>query len=184
MSWLTCTLPFTISESTVERLHRPFITGHIEEGWEHALAEPAYAGPRLSTWFRQKRSLGSRDRRIVSDAIYTLIRYQNLLQLAGFETIRERIAALIETDWLGGLHSENPVTDLANACSVPTSVAEDWIKQLGEQSQLLARALMERAPIDLRAQTISRDQLAEQLRLAKIETIPIANTTQGLFHPA
>ena len=72
------------------------------------------------------------------------------------------------------------MTDLANACSVPTSVAGDWIEQLGEQSQLLARALMERAPIDLRAQTISRDQLAEQLRLAKIETIPIANTTSGL----
>ena len=180
MSWLTCTLPFTISESTVQRLHRPFIIGHIEEAWEHAISNPAYAGPRLSTWFRQKRSLGSRDRRIVSDAIYTLIRYQNLLQLAGFESVKERLAALVETDWVDSLSSENPASDLANACSVPTLIAADWIDQLGEQSQPLARSLMARAPIDLRAQSLSRQELAQQLRLLEIETSPIANSTNGL----
>ena len=64
-----------LSHRSKEFLKRSFIQEQIESAWRLLEEDPDYATPNLSTWFRKNRSLGSRDRKIVSEIIFILIRF-------------------------------------------------------------------------------------------------------------
>ena len=66
----------SISPITQDRIRRPFIQGFSGEAVECATTDRAFAGPNLSKWFEHKESWGLEIDVIVSEMVYTLIRFE------------------------------------------------------------------------------------------------------------
>jgi 16S rRNA (cytosine967-C5)-methyltransferase len=60
----------------------------------------------------------------------------------------------------------DPIEALATRCSFPTWLAARWVERYGEEAEALMRAMNERPPLTLRANTLrlGRERLAERLR--------------------
>ena len=176
----------SVTQRTQERVQRPFIQGFTHQALQIATESPAYAGPRLSKWFREQRKLGSRDRKIVSEIVYTLIRYErwfvamNLLD-DPLHTDSDLSKAF---QWLGqpsdSANLADTQFDICTHLSLP-----DWMgEHLGNLSDPFAFAFhhQQRAPLDIRCNpsVFSRKKLQQKLRHREIDSIPIADTTYGL----
>jgi 16S rRNA (cytosine967-C5)-methyltransferase len=79
----------------------------------------------------------------------------------------------------------DPVEALAVRCSFPTWLAQRWIDRYGlDEAGALMRALNERPPLTVRANTLrtTRDALAARLRDEdQLETTPTPNAPEGLI---
>ncbi len=173
-------IPF-ITQSTQERVHRPFIQGFTMEALQCATETPSFAGPNLSKWFRAQRKLGSRDRKIVAELIYTLIRFERWFVKAGLLTeplhTNSQLHAVFEW-WQSP--STTPQFDLATHLSIP-----DWmsphLSAIDDPTKFVTH-YQARAPIDIRCnlQKTTRRKLSQQLRRNDIHTERIQNTAAGL----
>ena len=123
--WLRCALPLhTLPDP---KLHRPFVRKYIVAAMHTACAEPKFATPNLAAFFRKNRSLGSKDRRRVQDAVYGLIRHEQLCRRAnrwGEDHWANVWTEITEGYRFDELQSRSPTEDFATALSLPLDLAK------------------------------------------------------------
>jgi 16S rRNA (cytosine967-C5)-methyltransferase len=159
-----------------------------------ALRQPADAA--LSQFFRDRRSLGRRDREFVAETVYAVLRRRRTLEhgISGSVTARRLVLAALTR--VGGI-GVRQLSDLigqddakwlvankgeASAETTPAERADlpDWLYQrlrerlTDDEVQQLARGLNRSAPLDLRANPLkaSREELIDALRGEGIESSP------------
>lgn len=180
MDWLRCALPQTSKETT--RLRHPFVVKHVIQALSIALEQPSYATPNLSNYFRTQRSLGSKDRRRVQDAVYGLIRHQALITRAGYwkpKTWAEIWASICEGEKFADTVAQSPKLDFACALSLPPQISDILFETFSEQDKLrLAQMINTPPPMYLRTQRRSCQQVQKQLQDEQITTHPI----EGMYN--
>lgn len=170
----------------------------ITELWQQIRMDWSFATDHLAKVFRRERSLGSSERRLVAEVLYSMIRHARRIDLAleagGLRSVgrapdrRRLLAALVlehglstedaahhddGIDWnavasidqkLDALR--NPAERIAARHSLPDFLARAFVDDLGaEAAEALARALNERAPMSIRANTLKTDRDALKLAL-------------------
>lgn len=172
---LRCALPAPHPER-VAGIRKPFRWHTILEGLAAARRDPAYAGPTLSKWFRSQRRIGSRDRKVVQGAIYSIIRHELLFLRAGARSDADHLELLcqvLEGGRLEGVASTSPVEDYATALSLGYRIAAEWLEELGaEEAAQWGRVQAERAPVTVRANRLrcTRAELRERLAHEGVES--------------
>jgi 16S rRNA (cytosine967-C5)-methyltransferase len=183
---LRCALPTESDSDRSETAARPFIADHILQGLAAARATPSHATPNLARWLRQTRRLGSRDRRIVGDAVLGVIRHEAFLLRAGARSDIELIAmwtAMIGGERFEHVQPASPAEDFSSALALPLPVAAEWLDRLGpDGAARFGQVQTQRAPLTLRANRLrcSREQLAERLLEEGHQTAPVPHTIDGL----
>lgn len=156
---LRCALPAVADPELAAAARRPFLADHAVQALAAGRARPHAAAAAMSTWFRQTRRLGSRDRHRVAELAYGVVRHEALLRrvlsAAGQAPTDAALVAawarLVEADRFPELLSEGEALDYATALSLPQAIADEWRQRLGpEQAAALAAALAGRAPVYLR----------------------------------
>ena len=164
----------------------PAIIGNTEELLREVLRFTAPADGVLSRYFREHTRLGSRERGVIADAVYALLRnksvYTNFAE-SGTGSVMRRLALLgladaVGIDALGGLSEQEQqwlqhtmAIDRNNlpvslSLNFPPWIAEKLMAQYGETSALeLIAALNRPAPLDLRVNSIkaTREQVISDL---------------------
>lgn len=176
IDWLRCALP---EQPTPDpRHHHPFFQRQLDAAMAHALENPKMASPRLSTWFRKNRSLGSKDRKRVQNAVFGLIRHEHILKRADMWRQKPWSHCWIELSEgqrFEHLPQRSPKEDFACALSLPTWIAEEW-RQKHSPSQCcrLAQAINQQAPIYIRSLKMKATALKALLHKEKLhaECVP------------
>jgi 16S rRNA (cytosine967-C5)-methyltransferase len=176
---------------------------HIIEALNLILPLTSPSDMSLRYFFRDRPQLGTRDRALVADTVYAVLRRRRLLEsLAPRGTPRE--LALLALVKLGGasvrdldpLLEGNEAEWLASAKSVkieslpfpvqadlPDWLSERLLAQWGEaQTLAFARALREPAPLDLRVNTllINRDEVLAAFAREGIKAMPTPYSPLGV----
>ena len=120
----------------------------------------------VAHYFRDQRALGPRDRALVAETVYAILRRKLQLETwaqSGSGPLERRLAILAfagdhdallaaltptETQWLA--HCKQAMADTAPAHNLPAWLAENLQAQLGSQFDAAAAALLQTAPLDLR----------------------------------
>lgn len=164
------------------------------------LDRPADAA--LRAWFRETPELGPRDRALVADTVFAVLRNLRLLEhLTGGRGPRRLVLACLsriggrnlralekalwpgEADWLTELRSRDEQMPDAVRLSMP-----DWLwDRLGaafpdEERVALARSLLTPAPLDLRVNSLRarREEVLVTLRASGIEATPTPMSPFGI----
>ncbi|WP_457421078.1 RsmB/NOP family class I SAM-dependent RNA methyltransferase [Roseateles sp. P5_E7] len=156
----------------------------------------------VSAFFRQHKNLGQRERGVLAETVYALLRerikFQNLAQ-SGSGSMHRRLAMLAwrgntaflrgalspqEQHWLEQVQAIDPMS-LASKMrhNMPEWLAEPLLARLGdEEFWKLATALNEAAPLDLRVNALKfkREEAQEQLKAAGIDAVPTPYSPLGL----
>ena len=173
---LRSALPTEIDEGLLKATAREWIVKQAVAGLAEARRAPAYATVNLARWFRKNRSLGSRDRRVVSDLVHGAIRHEALLLRAGArdpEALIRGAGAIAAGERYEGIDAHSPEEDFATALNVPAPVAREWLTALGEEGAAeFAASINRRPPVDIRVNALKTDRVALQKSLAEegIET--------------
>lgn len=183
---LRAAIPISLDPDLADAARRPWIMNQINTGMSEARRAPHYATPNLARWFRKNRSLGSRDRRVVSEAIHGVIRHEALLLRAGARTPDElvlRWADMMEGDRFDHLEATTPTEDFATALNVPGPIAQEWLSTLNpDGSADFAQAINQRPPIHIRTnlQRIQRAELIDALAGEGVPTAPFPDSDTAL----
>jgi len=181
----------------------PAIIGHTEEVLREILRFTAPADSTLSRYFRDHTRLGPRERGVIAESIYGLLRnkavYTSFSESGSGPLIR-RMALLaladgVGIDSLGGLSEQETewltrVMEM-NRDHLPLALRvnlPDWLltkltEQLGEAGMLsFAQAASKPAPLDLRVNSIKaeREAVRAELALAPIQAEPTPYSPDGL----
>lgn len=169
----------------------PWIIGNTEDVLREVLRLDAPADSTLSHFFRRYPKLGSRERGVIADAVYAVLRnrrfYVEFACGGNMPTMRQLallgLAESVGTESLGGLpeeeaawlegvmHTDRTLLPSAMRSNFPQWLYEKLVEQYGEAETLeLAQALNQPAPLDLRVNSLkaSREEVAEALKLAPI----------------
>ncbi|MEO6281141.1 RsmB/NOP family class I SAM-dependent RNA methyltransferase [Roseateles sp.] len=162
----------------------------------------APADSTVSAFFRQRKNLGQRERSVLAETVYALLRerikFQNLAQ-SGSGSMHRRLAmlawrgndaflrgalSLAEQHWLEQVQAIDPMS-LASKMrhNMPEWLAEPLLARLGhDEFWKLATALNEPAPLDLRvnALKLKRDEAQAQFKAAGIDAVPTPYSPLGL----
>lgn len=182
---LRCALPAPDPDHVAD-LRKPFRWHAALEGLRLARKKPKFAGPTLAKWFREQRSMGSRDRRVVQRAIYGIIRQELLFLRAGArgdEDQLEHWCAVLEGERFAHLENGTPAEDFATALSLGYRIASEWLDALGPvEAARFAQLQTHRAPLMVRANLLrcTRDELQARLKEEGVETTPCAIAAHGL----
>lgn len=146
----------------------PFRVHHL-----YALINSLYTSPvsetqRVAAYFKQHKSLGSKDRQWISSRIFAIIKHQRLLRALirddNLSITPETLVAKVESGVLDCVH------DLPFPWQVRYSISDDLanvlVQQFGEAcAEQLARVFLEEAPVTIRVNTqkISVERLQEIL---------------------
>lgn len=142
----------------------------------------------VARYFREQRSLGPRERAIVSDTIYAILRRKRELEAqakaqinSGGGPIERRLALLAfagdtqtlqaalspaEAQWLAEIQHKQPSATAPEAAhNLPNWLADKLRAQLGSLFNAAADALLQTAPLDLRVNTLAtkRDAVLKAL---------------------
>lgn len=175
-----------VAREDLEQFSRSFVRQHILGAFKAAKERPSHATPILSKWMRTHRSLGSKDRRRVSDAVYDMIRYESFFKHAGFMSPEAQLEAWClwhNGERFGSLKSLDPCTDLSISLGLPHWMVEEWITQLGiSETVQLAQTINQRADLNIRCypHRISREELLYKLKKEDILSEPVPRTAHGL----
>ena len=155
----------------------------------------------LSRFFRQQRRFGPRERTLLADAVYAVLRRKiefehraadgpgalpRRLALLGLEAAQARsLPGLSEAEqsWLdiacGIEHRQLPDAAIHN---LPPWLATRLQQQLGAEFEALAQALLQTAPLDLRVDhwREKRDAVQQELQTEGIESQPTPYSPWGL----
>ena len=181
----------------------PVVIGSTEEALREVLRFTAPADNVLSRYFREHPRLGGRERGMIAEAVYTLLRhrlvYTNFAESGSGPQMR-RLALLgladvagvealpglsdQESGWLTRLMSVDrstlPVSMRAN---LPDWLFARFVAQWGEESAItIADSLNRPAPLDLRINTlkVNRDAAMSALTQAGIAAAPTKFSPLGL----
>lgn len=165
----------------------PSIVGTIEEALREVLRFAGPADGTLSRFFRERPKLGGRERGVIAEAVYGLLRNRTtLIHFAetgtGAQMRRLALLALAETagveaiaglseaelDWLGRVAAiDRTSLPLAVRTSFPDWMLERLIAQYGEPVALqLVEALNRPAPLDLRVNALKSSREEAEAALA------------------
>ena len=165
------------------------------------IAGGAPAEKALTTWGRQNRFAGSRDRAAIRDVVYDVLRgWRSLAALGGGETGRARVLGLLRREGIApesvfgaGGYGPAPLSEDearagrtpvgAEALDLPDWLWPLWQDALGPEAEAAARRAQHRAPLGLRV-NLSRGPRAEaQARLAEdgITTVEAEEVATGLI---
>jgi 16S rRNA (cytosine967-C5)-methyltransferase len=165
----------------------PAIIGHTEAVLREVLRFTGPADGTLSYYFRENTRLGSRERGVIAEAIYGLLRNKSVYTSfaeSGSGALMRRITLLgladaVGVDSLGGLTEDETVwlnrvmeIDRNHLPNALKSNMPEWIwdkllaKYSEEEALLLANALNTPAPLDLRVNTMKLDREAVIAALA------------------
>ncbi len=181
----------------------PAVVQHAELALREVLNFSSPADGALSRYFREHPKLGSRERGVMAEAIYTVLRYRSFFtdfaEAGSGATIRrlvllgladtvgvEAIPGLseIEVAWLERMvQIDRSLLSINLRANLPAWLLELWIAQYGQEQMLaLSDALNQPAPLDLRVNTIksNREQVAEELAKAPILCTPTPFSPLGL----
>jgi 16S rRNA (cytosine967-C5)-methyltransferase len=173
----------------------PALIGHTEEVLREILRFTGPADNTLSRYFREHPRLGGRERGVIAEAVYGLLRnklvYTSFAESGQGPSMR-RLALLgladaAGTDALGGLTPEE--TDWLNRvmqidrnmlpaalrANLPQWLYDRLLERFGEEeTQKLAQTLNTPAPLDLRVNSVkaSREQVIAELAEAPIRAEP------------
>jgi 16S rRNA (cytosine967-C5)-methyltransferase len=137
----------------------------------------------ISEWFRTRRFAGSGDRRAVRELVYSAIRGCGPVPVSG----RAAMLRLAEADaalaglFDGGKHAPEPI--VAGEAVAEGGVAPAWLERRLADSGVSdegARALLGRAPLDIRVNGLKADRATLELPVAGEELV----APQGLRLPA
>lgn len=181
----------------------PAIVASTEEALREVLRFTAAADMVLSRYFREHPRLGGRERGIIAEAVYALLRKRSLythLAESGSGPQMRRLALLSlahvagvaaiaglsgqEIAWL----TEVMAIDIRSfsvplRTNMPEWIMHRLVTQLGDDEAFqLVDALNESAPLDLRVNTVksSRDAVQEQLTIAGIVSEPTPYSSLGI----
>lgn len=149
------------------------------------------ADSEVSRYFREDRSLGSRDRAALADTVYTVIRQKALFEYLaqsgsgpmerrlailgwkGDQSWMEQVLSLQEQEWLirvRGIDVASLPDELQH--NLPGWLAEPLKEQLGDEFWPFVAAVNQSAPLDLRVNTLKlkREQAQKLLAESGIET--------------
>lgn len=163
----------------------------------------------LKAYYRQRRYMGSSDRRMVQESCFTLLR-----RFGRLKTVAETIGLPVTGRSLGLLHAHMNNEDLAGLCtggrhapaavtsneaaamnrpwpeaslssSLPAWLYELFRQQYGAETDMLIAALMQPAPLDLRVNRLKTTRENAQTALAAegIMTTPIEGFPDALEAP-
>jgi 16S rRNA (cytosine967-C5)-methyltransferase len=177
------------------------VTSQVVDGLAHLLGHVlGFDGPAdavMSRYFKQERTLGARDRSLIAEATFYVLRHYATLsaQLAPAHPARApRLSALVALARQHGIDALGPRALRGDERAVRSALAMDirrmpaairaevplWLfthvtAQYHDAEPLLA-ALTEAAPLDLRVNTIkaNRDQVLAELRASTREHAPLA----------
>ena len=181
----------------------PAIVGHTEEVLREILRFTAPADSTLSRYFRDHTRLGARERGVIAESVYGLLRNKAVytsFSESGSGALIRRMALLALADGVG-LESLGGLTDLetewltrvmvmdrnhlpvALRVNLPDWLLEKLTEQLGEDGMLkFAEATNRPAPLDLRVNVMKsdRDAVRAELALAPIKAEPTPYSVDGL----
>lgn len=181
----------------------PAVLQHTELALREVLRLSGPADGCLSYYFREHQKLGSRERGVIAEAVYCVLRqrlfYTDFAEAGSGATIR-RLALLgladsigidalpglteQETEWLTRLQAiDRNLLSLNLRTNLPAWLLECWVAQFGEAQTLqLAEALNQPAPLDLRVNTLkaTREQVMAELAEAPIACTPTPFAPLGL----
>jgi len=181
----------------------PPIVGHTEEVLREILRFTAPADNTLSRYFRDHTRLGARERGVIAESIYGLLRNKAVytsFSESGSGALIRRMALLaladgvgidslgglsdIETEWLTRVMAmDRSHLPLALRVNLPDWLREKLTEQLGEEGMLkFAQATNQPASLDLRVNSMKTDRVAVQteLALAPIQAEPTPFAQDGL----
>lgn len=181
----------------------PAIIGHTEEVLREILRFTGPADGTLSHYFREHPKLGSRERGVVAEAVYGLLRnksiYTSFAESGNGPTMRRMtllgLADAVGVDSLGGLSEEETewLTRVAEIdrnlmpalmrSNLPQWLFDKLVARDGEAATLeLAHAMNQPAPLDLRVNTIksNREDVSAALAEAPILCEPTPYAPLGL----
>ena len=181
----------------------PAIIGHTDEVLREVLRLTGPADVTLSRYFREHPKLGSRERGVIAEAVYAILRnklvYTNFAE-SGIGAAMRRISLLgladtVGVDALGGLVPEEVVwlnrvlqidratLPLALRSNLPPWLFDKLLAREGEAGLLeLAEALNRPAPLDLRVNALkaSREDVVRELAAAPILAEPTPYSPLGI----
>ncbi len=181
----------------------PAIIGHTEEVLREILRFTAPADSTLSRYFREHTRLGSRERGVIAEGIYGLLRNKSVytsFSESGSGSLIRRMAILaladgvgvdslgglteLETEWLTRvMEIDRNLLPVELRTNLPVWLFEKLKSQFGEDELVaFAEAMNCPAPLDLRVNTIKaeRDAVRAELALAPILAEPTAYSPTGL----
>lgn len=181
----------------------PAIVGHTEEVLREILRFTGPADGTLSRYFREHPRLGSRERGVIAEAIYGLLRNKSVytsFSESGSGSQMRRLTLLgladaVGIDALGGLSEDEavwlnrvmeidrthlPTTQQSN---MPSWLWQKMLARFGESAAMaLAQSLNTPAPLDLRVNALkaNRDDVIASLAQAPIVASPTPYSALGL----
>lgn len=181
----------------------PAIIGHAEEVLREILRFTGPADGTLSRYFREHPRLGGRERGVIAEAIYGLLRNKSVytsFSESGTGSAMRRITLLgladaVGVDSLGGLSDEETIwlnrvmqidrshLPVAMKSNMPSWLWQKMSQRFGEDEALqLAEALNTPAALDLRVNTLkgNRADVVSTLALAPIIAEPTPYSANGL----
>ncbi len=181
----------------------PAIIGHTEEVLREILRFTGPADGTLSRYFRDHPKLGSRERGVVAEAVYGLLRnkaiYTSFAESGNGPTMRRMtllgLADAVSIESLGGLSDEETewlkrVAEINRdlmpplmRSNLPQWLFDKLVARDGEAATLeLAHAMNQPAPLDLRVNSLkaNRDEVVTTLAEAPILCVPTPYAPLGL----
>ncbi|MET3105217.1 16S rRNA (cytosine967-C5)-methyltransferase [Oxalobacteraceae bacterium GrIS 2.11] len=181
----------------------PAIVGHTEEVLRDILRFTAPADSTLSRYFREHPRLGPRERGVIAESVYGLLRNKSVytsFSESGSGALIRRMALLAladgvgiealgglsdqETEWLTRvMEMDRTHLPLALRVNLPEWLFEKLTEQLGEAGMVkFTEATNNPAPLDLRVNSLKTDRAAVQaeLALAPILAEPTPYAVDGL----
>ncbi|HCY64818.1 MAG TPA: SAM-dependent methyltransferase [Oxalobacteraceae bacterium] len=181
----------------------PAIIGHTDEVLREVLRFAGPADVTLSRYFRDHPKLGSRERGVIAEAVYAILRnklvYTNFVASGSGPAMRRLsllgLADTVGIDALGGLAPEESEwltrvlqidrasLPLALRANLPPWLFDKLLAREGEAGLLeLADALNRPAPLDLRVNALkaSRDDVVRELAAAPIVAEPTPYAPLGI----
>jgi 16S rRNA (cytosine967-C5)-methyltransferase len=181
----------------------PMVATHTEEVLREILRFTGPADVTLSRYFRENPRLGQRERGVIAEGIYSLLRNKSVFSNfseSGVGAAMRRLALLgladtVGVDALGGLSEEeaawltrvmqcdrNTLAPQLRA-NLPTWLYDKFVARDGEAAALeLAAAMNQQAPLDLRvnAMKTTREDVIAELQTAPINCVPTPYSPLGI----
>lgn len=163
---------------------------HIENILRAFEIEPRPMDRMLDSYYRRNRGLGSKERRLISEAVFGIMRWKRridgVLKPEGIATNSQRISAYLEGKHIIKTDPKRFPGGPAAYWSYPDFIYDRLVKWKGSDwAQQIAAALGERAKLVIRANTqkTSRDDLQKILHDEGVKSVATKFSPFGLMVP-